>query len=375
MIAPEVGPPGGTEAQAGRLAQAMADSGWDVTVIARRCAVPGVRWIRIRGPRRPALVAFPWFFAAASLAAIRHRGGITHSTGSVAAVRTDVSTVHFCHAAYLSGGHPSRARRRNPAHRLNAWAAERLGALAERLCYRPGRALALVAVSHGVAREIESHFPAMAPHVRVIPNGVDRDAFRPDPEARARVRADLVTADEDLLALFVGGDWARKGLAVAVEAVAKAPGWRLVVAGDGDGRGLAALAARRGVADRVLHVGPVERPGPYYAAADAFVLPTAYETFSLVSYEAAAAGLPLICTRVSGIEDILRDGETGFEVPRDAGAIAEKLTALREDPDLRMRLGAAARASTEGYDWADAATAYGRLLAELAASGQTAARR
>lgn len=375
MIAPEVGPPGGTEAQAGRLAEAMARSGWDVTVIARRCEVPGVRWIRIRGPCRPAVVAFPWFFAAASVAARRHGRGITHTTGAVASVKADLATVHFCHAAYLSGGHPSRARRRDPAHRLNAWAAERLGALAERLSYRPGAARALVAVSSGLAREVDSHFPAMAPALCVIPNGVDREAFRPDPEARARVRAPLGVADEELVALFVGGDWARKGLDVAVAALAGAPEWRLLVAGDGDGRGLAEFAARRGVADRVIHAGPVERPASYYAAADAFVLPTAYETFSLVAYEAAAAGLPLVCTRASGIEDILRDGETGFEVPRDATAIAQKLVALGRDPVLRGRLGAAARASTAGYDWADVMTAYGRLFAELAASEEATSRR
>lgn len=371
MIAPQLGTGGGTEAQTARLAEGLARLGWDVTVIARRCEVPGVRWVRIRGPARPAALAFPWFFVAGSVAALLRRGGIVHSTGAVSAARTDALTVHFCHTAYLSGGHPSRAQRQDALHRANAWIAERLGSLAEALCYRPRKARTLIAVSGGVADELRKHFPTMSPSVRVVPNGVDRAKFRPDEAVRARIRARLGLGDEELVALFVGGDWARKGLDLAVEALARAPQWRLLIVGGGDANALARLAARHGVAERVVQVGAVSEPESYYAAADAFVLPSAYETFSLVAYEAAASGLPLVATRVSGIEDILRDGETGFEVKRDSAAIAAKLRLVGADPILRGVLGEAARASTAGYGWDDAISAYHRLFSELEASTAT----
>ncbi len=82
--------------------------------------------------------------------------------------------------------------------------------------------------------------------------------------------------------------------------------------GAGDEDRFRAIARRSGLAGRVEFIGAQLDPAPYYAAADAFVLPTAYETFSLASYEAAAAGLPLLVTRVNGVEDLLVDGETGW---------------------------------------------------------------
>ena len=59
-----------------------------------------------------------------------------------------------------------------------------------------------------------------------------------------------------------------------------------------------------------------------YREADAFVLPTAYETFSLVCMEAMACGVPVFATAVGGIEDYLRDGVNGFGLERDAGSVA-----------------------------------------------------
>jgi UDP-glucose:(heptosyl)LPS alpha-1,3-glucosyltransferase len=100
-----------------------------------------------------------------------------------------------------------------------------------------------------------------------------------------------------------------------------------------------------------------------YAACDAFVLPTAYETFSLVTYEAAAAGVPIVATRVSGIEDLLRDGENGVEITRDAASIAAALRRL-DDPAERERMGAAGRATVERRPTARAiAAAYAELYA------------
>ena len=56
----------------------------------------------------------------------------------------------------------------------------------------------------------------------------------------------------------------------------------------------------------------------FYSAADAFLLPSAYETFSLVCMEAMACGVPVFATLVGGIEDYLQDGVNGMAVPRDA---------------------------------------------------------
>ena len=81
-----------------------------------------------------------------------------------------------------------------------------------------------------------------------------------------------------------------------------------------------------------------------FQSADAFVLPTLADCFSIAAIEAMAAGLPVITTDVGGIGDIVIDGETGFLIPPgDGRALRIALAALVADRDLRSRLGAAGR--------------------------------
>jgi glycosyltransferase involved in cell wall biosynthesis len=75
--------------------------------------------------------------------------------------------------------------------------------------------------------------------------------------------------------------------------------WRLLVVGQGDTARFERLAADAVAAERVQFLGWAD-PGPYHAAADAFVFPTKYEAFLLVALEAAAAGLPRLITPVRG---------------------------------------------------------------------------
>jgi UDP-glucose:(heptosyl)LPS alpha-1,3-glucosyltransferase len=105
-----------------------------------------------------------------------------------------------------------------------------------------------------------------------------------------------------------------------------------------------------------------------YAAGDAFVLPTAYEAFPLVSLEAAASGLPLLVTRVSGIEDLLRDGFCGWFVAREPRDIARRLNELGSNQALAVRMAAAARAVAAGYSWEAMTDKYRSLYSELSDS-------
>jgi UDP-glucose:(heptosyl)LPS alpha-1,3-glucosyltransferase len=211
----------------------------------------------------------------------------------------------------------------------------------------------------------------MANAVRTVPNGVDCRIFRPDPVARAETRGELGLGEGDLLALFVGGDWERKGLTYAVDALAGAPGWHLAVAGNGDPSQLVARARTAGVDRRLRLLGGVHDVRRLYAAADAFVLPTAYETFSLVTYEAAASGLPLLVTRVSGVEELLREGLNGWFIARDASDIARRLNRLNSDPGLAQEMGARARADASRYSWDSMATGYTSVYAELSGRAES----
>jgi glycosyltransferase involved in cell wall biosynthesis len=85
-----------------------------------------------------------------------------------------------------------------------------------------------------------------------------------------------------------------------------------------------------------------------YRSADVFVLPSLAETFGIAAVEASAAGLPVIASRIGGLQDIVRDGESGFLVePGDVGALAAALSRLASDADLRARMGARGREHAE----------------------------
>ena len=368
VVAHDVGTPGGMERQLGELCTGLLERGHRVVVIARRCELaphPRLRWIRVRAPRRPFPIAYPSFFIVGSLATARHREGLLHTTGAIICNRADVSTVHFCHHGFRAAGGELRASRSGCGYRVNAAVSASMSRLAERWCFRPARTRRLVAVSGGVARELDRFFPGRGDEVAIIPNGVDRTRFAPDPQARAATRARPGIAADDLVALFVGGDWDRKGLRFAIEAVAAA-GWRLLVVGDGDTARYRDLTSRWEAGDRVRFAGTTSEPAPYYASADAFVLPTAYEAFPLAGLEAAAAGLPLLASQVNGLEELIEDGSSGWFVERDGDVIAERLRTLAADPGLRARMGAAARGSTERYTWDRVVDAYVKLYDTLA---------
>src|SRR5207248_1399513 len=133
---------------------------------------------------------------------------------------------------------------------------------------------------------------------------------------------------KELVALFVGSEWERKGLKVAIDALAHAPDWKLLVVGRGNVASYRSHARASGVEPRVVFVGTASDPAPYYCASDAFVLPTSYETFSLVTYEAAATGVPLLVTPVNGVTDLLGDGSNGWFIDRCPEGIAARLRAL-----------------------------------------------
>jgi glycosyltransferase involved in cell wall biosynthesis len=367
FIAHDVGGPGGMERQSGHLVLGLLEAGRPVTVIARSCALgerEGLRFVRVAVPRRPATLAYPAFFLVASVLAARHRGALLHTTGAIVGNRADVSSVHYCHRAAAARVAGSRARRSSRLYHLNSAVAARLSRAGEWWCYRPGRTRLLSAVSEGVASELREQFPRMAARVRTVPNGVDSSVFRPDPAVRPGLRCELGIDDRAPLALFVGGDWGRKGLRYAVDALTSAPGWHLAIAGDGDRDELSARARASGTETRLHFLGSVGDMAPVYAAADAFVLPTAYEAFPLVTLEAAASGLPLLVTRVNGVEDLLHEGRNGWFVSPEGRDIARRLNELTADGALARRMSAEARTAATGFSWEAMTAGYLSIYAE-----------
>ena len=166
------------------------------------------------------------------------------------------------------------------------------------------------------------------------------------------------------MAAFVGDG--NKGLRWVLESLTRAPGWDLVVAGRGHLDSYRELADALGVSGAVHWLGVVHDIQGVYELVDAFVLPSSYETFSLVTFEAAASGLPILATPVSGVRELIRDGENGLLIAADPVVIAERLGRLAADPALRMRLGHAARESALRFTWERMVIAHHELYTRLA---------
>ena len=119
----------------------------------------------------------------------------------------------------------------------------------------------------------------------------------------------------------------------------------LCMVGDGPERDeIEQLAGELGIMHDCLFPGYQEDVGPFFAAFDAFVLPSGNEGTPVTAIEALASGCPVVATRVGGVPDVVRDGEDGFLVELgDLETLADRLAQLAADPALRRRMGEAGR--------------------------------
>jgi glycosyltransferase involved in cell wall biosynthesis len=185
--------------------------------------------------------------------------------------------------------------------------------------------------------------------VRRIPNAVNVarfEALELDPALRGRLRGDATR-----VGVFVGRLEREKGLEFLLEGWARGlrgqPATRLLMVGDGSERAALEASCRRlGIADQIVFTGSTEQVEAYLAAADFGVLSSLTEGLSNTLLEYMAAGLPVLGTKVSGTEDFVVDGRTGWLVPpADAHAVAEALCDIGAcGDDELMRRGAEARA-------------------------------
>jgi glycosyltransferase involved in cell wall biosynthesis len=216
------------------------------------------------------------------------------------------------------------------------------------------RLAAHVAVSSRAARQVEQLSGLPDGSIRSIPNGV------PMPESENVRRSPA----SDFVVGAVGRFHQQKAFDVLIRAVAQLPGVQLVLVGEGEQRiALERLAADLGIADRVVLTGWSEEAAAHLRSFDVVAIPSRFEGLPLVLLEAMLTGSAIVATGVGSILDALADGETGLVVPvDDPDALAAALRRLREDPDLRLRLGtAAAEVARSRFTATAMARAYERL--------------
>ena len=304
-----------------------------------------IRWVRIPAVRRPQVALFLSYHAGVTLA--RSRGRLrTDDVDLVQSMEADafgasLVWAHFCHRAYLRNHW--RAGRPTGMGRIARYLDHKVRALLEPAIYR--RARTVVATSQGLARELQREFPSLSGRVTVIPNAVELDRFRrPADIEPVAVRRRFGLPEDRLVVAFVAlGHFERKGLPLLLDALRLNPTLPIHLAVVGGTP--AATKAYRDQAERsdldgrVSFLGTQPDVRPFLWAADAFVLPSHYETFSLAPLEAMAAAVPIVVSDLYGMEDVLIDGVNGLLVETTPVSIAAALAHLVElGPEGRSRL-------------------------------------
>jgi D-inositol-3-phosphate glycosyltransferase len=203
--------------------------------------------------------------------------------------------------------------------------------------------------------------------VVVIPPGVNLDRFKPVPMNEAKAR--LGIPDDNRLLLFVGRIEPLKAVDTILQAlnVVRVTYPTLlqnlrfaVIGGDladirtGEIGRLGRLRQELGLEDVVQFLGAKDQTmlSDYYAASDAVVMPSDYESFGMVALEAMASGTPVIASEVGGLAYLVQNGKTGFLFPaRDAEVLAERMISLLVDPERRNMMGQAAAQLAKEYSW------------------------
>jgi glycosyltransferase involved in cell wall biosynthesis len=316
-----------------------------------------IHWVRVPAFKRPLALLFLCYHLLAPIYYLLHavRHGERYSVRQMVEsnlIFGDVSYSHFCHRAYLKYHWP-KAKARGIRGWLR-WLDHRLHAMVEPYIFR--RVKKIVVPSQGLARELKREYPYAATKIHVIPNPVNLDRMlRPEEFDREAFRNEIKLKQDELTLVFVAlGHYERKGLPLLLEALRRLDGAKirlLVVGGECDLiKRYQARAAEMGLNGRVTFVGKTHDIRPYLWISDAFIFPSYYETFSLVSAEAAAAGLPLMVTQLNGVEEYLSDGENGLLLDRSVEGVERGIVRLLNvSPEHRARLGEQARSAVGRY--------------------------
>ncbi|MDD3117878.1 MAG: glycosyltransferase family 4 protein [Victivallales bacterium] len=200
------------------------------------------------------------------------------------------------------------------------------------------------------------HFPAG--RITRIPNGVDHRVFFPAaPEEKSALRRELDWPEEQQVLLFAAANFRTKRLDLAIRAAARLEDEQkkqllLAVVGGDHPAPYRRLAENAGIAIRF--VGKAAAMRRYYAAADLFYYPAAYEPFANVCLEAAACGLPVLTTRLNGSAELVTPGVSGYVVdrPEDGTAIQSALADfLTRTAAARQHMATEIHTAAVDYTW------------------------
>jgi glycosyltransferase involved in cell wall biosynthesis len=318
-----------------------------------------IDWRKMPGIPWPEVADFVTYHSLANLRIRRGSFDIIHSIGANAAAANVITIQNVQPAKRILLEQQAESEKISFARKMTRKLYLNLTTRAEASMYimrtdRP--APMFLPVSAGVQRDLSAHYDIGNALVRIIPNAADVNRFKPANQLqRVEWRRRNGIGESDIIAVFVGGEWRRKGLDLAIQALGQLPqkDVKLLVLGkDAEQPRFEALAMEAGIRERVLFLGFRKDVAEAMAASDIFLFPSWYEAFSLATIEAAACGLPILATKINGAEDFVVPGENGQFIEHNPKQIATVLEHLVVSAADRGRMGKNSRKLVEQrYTW------------------------
>ncbi len=335
---------------------------YDFTVFAVEFENPApskIRFVRIPAYMRPTILLSAMFHLLAPLYYLMYR--LKHRVRFDLVEKMEVFTflgsvayIHFCYRAYLSK-HWRQSRQPGLRGLLLSLDQALRAYVLEPVLYRFARTL--IVPSRGLARELIEAYPFTAKKIHLLPNSADYARLSASPSSfdREAFRAQLGFSPEDVVIVFIAlGQFERKGLPQLLQAIAlvgKTHIKLLIVGGSSHWIEHYGMRGEQlNIRKQIVFAGMQRDVAPFLWSADAFCMPSLYETFLLVAIESAAAGLPLLVPRLNGVEDYMIDGENGILIERTSESIAAAINRLLAiGPEGRKELGKAAQRAARPY--------------------------
>jgi UDP-glucose:(heptosyl)LPS alpha-1,3-glucosyltransferase len=185
---------------------------------------------------------------------------------------------------------------------------------AEKEMFEHPKLKAVICNSIFVKQEICREFQISPEKIHVIYNAVDLKRFNPKTKTdyRQSVRQKLKIPLETNLMVYVGSGFERKGLAIAIQAIAQTRSHLIVIGQDKQVSKYYRLTQQLGCTERIHFMGIQKKTEQFYASADGLILPTLYDPFPNVILEAMASGLGVITSTTCGGAEIIQNGKNGF---------------------------------------------------------------
>ena len=367
VVTPELHRTGGTERANAEIVAAFARD-HDVCLYAHKWMpdsgvklcfhhVPVLPW--------PGLLRYLSFYYSATLAVAteERRNGSYHGVYSPGANcrQVTVSTAWFCQARQLalfrSGEHrPAPASLMDWVKLVHRWSYAWMVAGMERHFYQSDRLERVIAQSRLLAGDLAHFYGVPESKLAVAHGGVNASTFDPAERLalRPRLRSELGLPDGRFVFFFIGNNWLIKGLYHVLRALADVPDvWLAIVGADVERRESWERFGRElGVAERIRYLPRRRDVIAYYAAADALLAPSVYDTFPLMPMEAMACGLPVIISAQTGVAEIVGvEDALVVSNPRNTAELAAAMRRMAADADLRARLVRNGRKLAEHNPW------------------------